>query len=426
MKRNSRRVSITTAVAVVIVVIVVVIAGVGGYYLYTTSNSSTTSSSHVLNVGLFTSISGTYATDGAQAKAAMQIGVKQINSGGGVNIAGTNYTLNLITVDIGSDASAAPGLADAALSTDNFVGAIGSDISGMSLAVEGNFETHQVPWIEGGISNLLSAVNSTGNGPQYKYFFSTSYNVTVAGNVATTFVQKLNAISPVKSFAIFYENSEYGVGTANATYTSLKAAGFNASVYQSYPTPLTAADAASIATAAKQANVQLVIPISNSQADGELLAQALHTQGVNAAVFGQGPAFGPTYAQAIGSSANYVFDNDGWFPDLAPAFASQFYAATGTNATVTAGTTYIQLWVLVAAMQKASAPTAQAIQQSLASIDLKSGPAFQMYGEIKFSTTTHRDINAPIFIAQDLNGTFHTVYPQSLATGTLVWPIPSS
>ena len=427
LKLNQRKVSISTVAAAIIVIVIVAAAGIGAYLVLSMGSSNTTSiQKPVVNIGLFTQLSGAYASDGAQAKAAMQIGVNQVNAGGGVDIAGKNYTLNLIAVDIGSDASQAPTLAGAALAKDNLTGAIGPDISGMSLAIEGSFENYKVPWIEGGISNSLSAVNSTGNGPVYKYFFSTSYNVTIAGNVASSFVQTLNSISPIKSFAIFYENSEYGVGTANATYQTLKAAGFTANVYQSYPTPLTAADAASIATAAKQANVQLVIPISNSQSDGEIMAQALHTQGVTAEIFGQGPAFGPTYAKAIGSAANYVLDNDGWFPDLAPAFANQFNQTTGTPATVTAGTTYIQFYVLVDAMEHATAATPQAVQQSLTTIDIKSGLAYQMYGEISFSPTTHRDPIAPIFIAQDLNGTFHTVYPTNLATAKLVWPIPTS
>ena len=367
-------------------------------------------------------MSGQYASDGGQTLAAVQIGASEVNAKGGVDIAGKNYTLNVISVDISSDASQAPSLADSALSRTNFTAVISSDISGMSLAVEPIFEKHQVPWIEGGISNHLSAVNSTGNGPQYKYFFSTSPNVTVAGNFENTFLQYLNSISPVKSLAVFYENSEYGVGTANSTNSALTASGFKPTVYQSYPTPLTAADASSLATAAKQANVQFVIPISNSMSDGEVIMQALKAQGVSAVIFGQGPAFGPDLVSAVGSAANYVMDNDGWFPDLAPSFAQSFHAKTGSAAEVTAGTAYIQLLVLVQALQQATAPTAAATQIALENVHITSGFVFQTYGPVSFSPLTHRYQNSPLFVAQDINGTYHTVYPSQFATAKVVWP----
>ncbi len=410
---------VTRLVAVVVIVIVLIVAGAVGFYAYQSTLTHQTTTHASVNIGVFTEISGQYAQDGGQTLAAVQIGAAEVNAKGGVDIGGTNYTLNVISADVGSDPSQAPSLASAALSQTSFLAAIGPDISGMSLAIEPAFETAKVPWVEGGISNSLSS-------GQYKYFFSTSPNVTVAGNFEVTFMQYLNSISPIKSFAIFYENSEYGQGTANSTEHALVAAGFNPSVYTSYPTPLSAADAASLATAAKQANVQFILPISNSVTDGETIMQAMKAQNVTADVFGEGPAFGPDIVSAIGSAANYVLDNDGWFPDIAPTFAASFLNKTGNIADVSGGSAYNEFWALVGGLQGASAATTLAVQQSLETMRLTTGPAVQyLGGPVQFSSATHRMLNAPLFVAQDINGTYHTVYPASVATATVVWPPPS-
>jgi len=248
--------------------------------------------------------------------------------------------------------------------------------------------------------------------------------VTVVGSFETVFLQYLNSISPIKSLAIVYENSEFGVGAGNSTYADLKAAGFPITLYQSYPTPLTAADASSVATAIKAANAQIVIPLSNSIADGELLMQNIRAQGMNSVIFGEGPAFGPDLIPAIGSSANYLMDNDGWFPDLAPAFSSQFLSMTGSPAEVAAGTAYIQFWVLIQALKQATAPTGVAIDQALDNVHITSGIVYQMYGNFLFSPLTHRDPNAPLFVSEDINGTYHTVFPAQFATAPIVWPPP--
>jgi branched-chain amino acid transport system substrate-binding protein len=428
---NDRRIAVSTTVAALVVVIIIV-AGVAAYFAATslshtntTSTTGTASGKKVFNLGLFTELSGQYAQDGQQLAAALQLDVAQVNGGGGVDIGGTNYTLNLIDVDITSDATQAPTVAANALSNDNIQAAIGPDISGMSLAIEPAFESAHVPWIEGGISNSLSALNSTGNGPAYQYFFSTSPNVTTAGNFELTFMNYLNGISPLSRYGIVYEQSEYGTGTANSTNVQLSAAGYKPVLYQSYPTPLTASDAASLATAIKQANLQFLLPISNSISDGETLMQALKAQNVTIDIFGEGPAFGPDLISAIGSAANYVMDNDGYFPDLAPQFASAFLNKTGNIADVSGLSANTEFWTLIQVLQNAKSPSSADILHSFETIDITSGPAYQLLGHIQFSSLSHRDIYGPLFVAQDINGTYHTVYPASFATAKVVWPPPS-
>jgi len=419
----------------VIVIVIIVIAGGAAYYITVSKPTSTTSSSTTSTTAPVSTssvsksstpiyladveeLSGADAVSGTQVDEAVQFAASQVNAAGGVDIRGVNYTVDVVPVDITSDVSNAPSLISTALSEHNFSGVI-SDTD-FSNQLNGVFESAKMPFMN-------NAVEPSEN--SFNYSFETSTDVTGITPITNAFFKWLNAVSPVTNIGIICDNTGFGQAFCPAFNATAYYIGQKPLLDTTVNTPMTAADAAPLATKILSLNVKFVILPILDVGSVELLIETLRGDGYTGAIMGNGPAYsGGTIRNAVGSAINGLFDGDCCFSDLTPALTSYIQGKTGQIPLGAAIAGYGQFYIYVYAMIAAQSAKVQDVWNELKVIHITSGEAYRVFGgfgPVDFSTTSHRG-NDSSYFAEWINGSQHTIFPTSFATAKVVWPLPTS
>jgi branched-chain amino acid transport system substrate-binding protein len=81
--------------------------------------------------------------------------------------------------------------------------------------------------------------------------------------------------------------------------------------------------------------------------------------------------------------------------------------------------------VLADAIHRAGSTDAQAIQQALLETDIPADQLIMPWDGVRFDQTTHQNTLGRGVICQIIDGEYYTVWPWSLATREVIWPMPS-
>lgn len=374
----------------------------------------------VVKIAFMNPLSGHNADAGQQDLNAAELAVKHINESGGIEALG-GAMIELIVTDTTSDSTQAQSVAQRVLSDDEIVGIVGTGISGLTLPILPIAEKNEVPMITNSISNDITKQG-------YKYVFEPVPKGNMFGETQVDFLRALNEEFNlgIEKVAIVYENSAYGVSTAEGTKARAESAGLEVVVNQSYPQGFT--DASSLVTTVKQSGAQAIFPVAYTT-DAKLIINTMKSMEYNPLIIGGGAGFlWPAMGEELGDNINGLLSVASWNwdsknisdnPELAK-IPEDYEAEFGEFMTEHAGPTYSFVWMLKEAIEKTGSTDSKVIRDALAEMTFENTPAALMQpGVTQFDNDGWNKNTHPVMI-QWQNGKPRTVYPVSDASSDIL------
>lgn len=368
-----------------------------------------------VQIGAPLPLSGPLADFGNNSLNGMKIAADDINKAGGMKSLG-GAKLKIVAGDTSSADAGTATSATSKLIGDGAVGLIGAWLSNMTTTVSTVAEQSEVPILTQSWADALSQRG-------YKYYFQAPPKSSVIGKAATDYM-----VAAAKSVGVSFSKVA-GVGPndvanttqINAAVTAFKAAGAAADAPTFYQAGIT--DATPIITRIAAQNADLIL-ISGSPADASLIVKGLRAHGITTPIMGFGGAFVvPSFAKVMGSEVDGLLAVGAWNWDLplggVKNAAKEYEKAHGEFMPMEAGESWNDVYLLVAAMEKAKSCEPTKIAAALHDLTVTSGPAAAMPGgKISFGEDGTNPDAMPI-LTQWKDGKTVTVWPKEYATATI-------
>ncbi len=263
-----------------------------------------------IKIGLSAPLTGSYASEGQEAKQVVDLLAAEVNAKGGV----LGQKVVVITEDDGGDARTA-GLAAQKLVSQGVVAVIGTYGSSVTEPTESIFNDAGIPQIAYG----STAIRLTGHG--YKMFFRTCPRDDEQAKVGVQWINHLGS----KKIAILHDNSTYAKGLADEAKGLLAKQGVQPVFFDAI-TP-GESDFSTILTKLKQANPQIVF-FTGYYREGGLLLRQKKEMSFNVPFMGGDATNNPDLVKIAGAPAasGFYFLSAPLPKDLpeAKAFLAQF------------------------------------------------------------------------------------------------------
>jgi branched-chain amino acid transport system substrate-binding protein len=237
----------------------------------------------------------------------------------------------------------------------------------------------------------------------------------------------------VEKLAFVYENGDWGKGFAGQWKSLAEKAGYKVVLDEPYPSAAT--DLSPVVQKIRRARPDVLMLVSNA-ADAILLTNTLAEYRVKpkAIITSGGGHADPSFLQAAGKNAQYLFDIVEWETDVnkpgAKEANAKYHQKYGQNLTGEAVDAYVAMYVLKDALERAGSLDPAKIRQALAETNLTGGPGMIVgYDAVKFDETGQNH-NASLVMVQvnDLGKGLEriSVWPKGArrAGYTPVFPIP--
>ena len=375
-----------------------------------------------VKVGLIVPLSGLYARPGSVMKMGADIAIDDVNAAGGIKALG-GARLKLVPIDCGDSVEKAKNAAQRMVAQEtDLVAATGAYLSSFTLAVTEVTERAQLPVLTLSYSDLL-----TDRG--FKYIFQTAATASSQSEQGLPELLKLAESASgrrPKTVAIVMDNTATSVATAKALKEKLFAQlGLQLVVDEVWTPPLS--DATPLIQKVRASRPDLLFAMPNAVSDAKLLVEKMNEFGL-----GQGriPTISfsitiaePDVLQSVSPQvmqgvmtivANWGFKGH---ERLIAEVKKRYNEPWATQNVIS---TYGDIWLMAAALEKAGKADKEAVAQALRTMD--GGPAkFYPGGELKFDAKGRR-IGAGLTIVQWQNGVPVTVFPKEIALAEPFWP----
>ena len=375
-----------------------------------------------VKVGLIVPLSGLYARPASVMRMGAEIGIDDVNAAGGIKALG-GAKLKLVLIDCGDSVEKAKNAAQRMVAQEpDLVAATGAYLSSFTLAVTEVTERAQLPVLTLSYSDLL-----TDRG--FKYIFQTAATASSQSEQGLPELMKLAESASgkrPKTVAIVMDNTATSVATAKALKDKLfKQLGLELLVDEVWTPPL--ADATPLIQKVRAARPDLLFAMPNAVSDAKLLVEKMNE-------FGLGQGRVPTISFSITIAEPDVLQSvspqvlqgvmtvvANWgFKGHEKLIAEVKKRYNEPWATQNVISTYGDMWLMAAALEKAGKADKEAVAQGLRTLD--AGPA-QYYpgGQLKFDEKGRR-VGAGVTIVQWQNGVPVTVFPKEIALAEPFWP----
>jgi branched-chain amino acid transport system substrate-binding protein len=370
-------------------------------------------------IALVVPLSGRWARQGQLKKMGAEMAIEEINSQGGIKALG-GAKIVLREADAGDSVEKAVSAAQRVLTREKISAGIGSWLSSFTLGVTEVAERLQVPWL-----SLSYADSITERG--FKYTFQSSPVSSAQAEQALDLVVELAKRNnqPIRKAAVVGDNTAATVFFFKPLREKLlQAKGIELVVDEVWTPPL--ADATSIVQKLRSTQPDLVFYGATNFPDSIQVLQKVKEFGVKTHIQGVGAwLVTPEYVKTVGKE---LLDNIQTVVAAHPLkgqeeLVKKFVQRTGEPfMTQDPLCTYAHVWLIKEAAEQAKSADPKAIRDTLAKIDLSTGPAAStLYpGRIRFDERGRR-IGAVPLIVQWQNGEPFTVVPANLATRPVVW-----
>lgn len=375
-----------------------------------------------VKVGLIVPLSGLYARPGAVMRMGAEVGIDDVNAAGGIKALG-GAKLRLVPIDCGDTVEKAKNAAQRMVAQEtDLVAATGSYLSSFTLAVTEVTERAQLPVLTLSYSDLL-----TDRG--FKYIFQTAATASSQSEQGLPELMKLAESASgkrPKTVAIVMDNTATSVATAKALKEKLfKQLGLDLVVDEVWTPPLS--DATPLIQKVRAARPDLLFAMPNAVSDAKLLVEKMNE-------FGLGQGRVPTISFSITIAEPDVLQSvspqvmqgvmtivANWgFKGHEKLIAEVKKRYNEPWATQNVISTYGDMWLIAAALEKAGKADKEAVAQALRTGDF--GPAkYYPGGELKFDEKGRR-VGAGVVVVQWQNGIPVTVFPKDLAMAEPFWP----
>ena len=375
-----------------------------------------------VKVGLIVPLSGLYARPGAVMKMGAELGIADVNAGGGIKALG-GAKLELVVLDCGDTVEKAKNAAQRMVAQEtDLVAATGSYLSSFTLAVSEVTERAGLPLLTLSYSDLL-----TDRG--FRHIFQTA---ATAGSQSEQGLPQLMELAEAasgkrpKTVAIAMDNTATSIATAKALKEKLfPKLGLQLVMEEVWTPPL--ADATSIIQQVRSTRPDLFLFMPNAISDAKLGLEKMNE-------FGLGQGRIPTISFSITIAEPDMLQSV--TPEVVQGIMTIVanWGAKGQEKlladlkakykepwmTQNVVSTYGDMWLIKEALEKAGKADRAAVSDALHALD--EGPAKYYPGGILKFDEKGRRVGAGVVIVQWQNGVPVTVYPKDLAVAAPFWP----
>jgi branched-chain amino acid transport system substrate-binding protein len=231
---------------------------------------------------------------------------------------------------------------------------------------------------------------------------------------------------PVKSVALFYEDSIFGTDSSNVQKKMAEANGIKvlADIRYRANSPSLSAEAQRL----KEANADVVMP-SSYTSDAILLMRSLNEIGYHPPIMAQAAGFqeqsfitaaGPL-AEGVMSRSSFALDAVKSRPAI-PAVNALYRAKAGKDLNDNTARQVTALQTLADAIDRAGSTKPEDLRAALVKTDIPGDQTIMPWKGIKFDETG-QNIEATPVIQQIEGGVYHTIFPFDLAVQAPVWNV---
>ncbi len=382
-------------------------------------------------IGAVYPLSGNGAPVGLDAKAALETAADIINNahdpipmvmgkGGGLPHLGGAH-IRLVFADSQNDPQKARAEAERLITQDHAIAIVGSYTSATAATISQVTERYEVPYMSA--DNSSPSLNQRG----LKWFFRTSPHDEMFTAAMFAFFKDIGEKTghPVKSVALFYEDSIFGVDSSNVQRKLAQAAGIAIAADIKYRanSPSLSAEAQRL----KAANADVLMP-SSYTSDSILILRAMAEIGYKPkAIMAQAAGFqesafltgaGPL-AEGAMSRSSFALDAVKSRPAIA-AVNALYRAKNSKDLNDNTSREMTALLILADAIDRAGSAKPEDIRKALVATDVPGDQTIMPWKGVKFDATGQNTEGTPV-IQQVSGGVYKTVYPFDLAVIPVVW-----
>ncbi len=334
--------------------------------------------------------------------------------------------IKIIPADHHMDIRAGMTEAERLIKKEKVVAIIGCYNSGITEPVSAVVERLGVPFL----NDSSTAPSLTERG--FKWFFSITPDEEILSNNIFVFLNELKSRKKINadSVAILTERSLFGTASAQQQLKYAEQYGYHVLgtvVYPPNSTTLTA-------QVEKLKSYNPAILIQNSYAAEAILSMKTYRQ-MNftpAALLANANGFVvPAFVKTLGKDADFIISRERWAEDMAgtnpllKSIADRFRMRTGKPMNGNSALSFTAVFVLADAISRAGSVRPDKVQKALLKTNLKSNQIIMPWEGVRFDPKTHENVLAKGIIVQIQGGEYRTVWPSSLATKEVVWPMPA-
>jgi branched-chain amino acid transport system substrate-binding protein len=383
-------------------------------------------------IGAIYPLTGNASQIGADAQAAIGVISDIINNqhdpipmllgkGGGLpHLNGAH--IKVIFADHQNDPQKARAEAERLITQDHVVAIIGSYTSATAATISQVTERYEIPYIS--MDNSSPTLSRRG----LKWFFRTSPQDEMFTAAMFDFFKAIGEKTghPVKSVALFYEDSIFGTDSSNVQKKMAEANGIKvlADIRYRANSPSLSAEAQRL----KEANADVVMP-SSYTSDAILLMRSLNEIGYHPPIMAQAAGFqeqsfitaaGPL-AEGVMSRSSFALDAVKSRPAI-PAVNALYRAKAGKDLNDNTARQVTALQTLADAIDRAGSTKPEDLRAALVKTDIPGDQTIMPWKGIKFDETG-QNIEATPVIQQIEGGVYHTIFPFDLAVQAPVWNV---
>ena len=384
-------------------------------------------------VGAIYPLTGNAAQIGADARAAIDTVLEIINGthepvpmlmgkGGGLDRLG-GAKIRVVWADHQNDPQKARAEAERLITQDKVVALIGSYTSATAATISQVADRYEVPYIS--MDNSSPSLNKRG----LKWFFRTSPHDEMFTEAMFEFFKEVGGKTgkPVKSVALFYEDSIFG-SDSSAVQRKLAAdakLALAADIKYRANSPSLSAEAQKL----KAANADVIMP-SSYTSDAILLLRSLSEIGYKApAIMAQAAGFQEqAFLTAAGPLAEGVFSRSSFAIDATksrPAIAAvnaAYKAKSGKDLNDNTSRQVVAVQTLADAINRAGSGKPDDIRKALIATNIPGDQTIMPWKGVRFDETG-QNVDATPVIQQVFGGTYVTVFPAAVAAREPVWNV---
>ncbi len=384
-------------------------------------------------IGAVYPLTGNGAAVGLDAKAVLEVGQELLNGkhdaipmlmgkGGGLAHLGGAH-VRIVFADSQNDPQKARAEAERLITQEHAVAIIGSYTSATAATISQVTERYEVPYMSA--DNSSPSLNQRG----LKWFFRTSPHDEMFTAAMFQFFKDIGAKTghPVKSVALFYEDSIFGSDSSGVQRKLAGTAGVAVAADIKYraSSPSLSAEAQRL----KAADADVIMP-SSYTSDAILILRAMNEIGYTPkAIMAQAAGFqeqafltgaGPL-AEGAMSRSSFALDAAKSRPAI-PAVNAIYKAKNNKDLNDNTSREITALMVLADAIDRAGSAKPEDIRKALVTTDVPGNQTIMPWAGIRFDETGQNTLGTPV-IQQVTNGTYHTVWPFDLAVQETVWGV---
>ena len=384
-------------------------------------------------IGAIYPLTGNAAQIGADAKNAIDTTLEIINgtheklpmlmgTGGGLDRLG-GAKLRVVYADHQNDPQKARAEAERLVTQEHVVALIGSYTSATAATISQVAERYELPYLS--MDNSSPSLNKRG----LKWFFRTSPHDEMFTQAMFDFFAETGKKTghPVKTVALFYEDSIFGTDSSTVQRKLATEAGMTITADIKYRanSPSLSAEAQRL----KAANADALLP-SSYTSDAILLVRSLSELGyTQRVIMAQAAGFqeqsfltaaGPL-AEGIFSRSSFALDATKSRPAIAPVNA-MYRAKSGKDLNDNTSRQVVAVQILADAINRAKSVKPEDIRTALISTEVPGEDTIMPWKGIRFDETGQNVLATPV-IQQVTGGVYHTVYPAEIAVQEPVWNV---